>query len=57
MPLILNSRDHDRQLDRESQRPPTDLLRPCDATKMTATPCNPKPGNVKNNGPEILNSA
>ena len=36
---------------------PTDLLRLVDADKMIANPCNPKVGNVKNNGPEMLNSA
>ena len=56
MPVILNPTNYDRWLDRESQRPPTDLLRPFDAAQMVATPCNPKVGNVKNNGPEILNS-
>ena len=54
---ILNPKDYDRWLDREGQRPPTDLLRPYDAAKMIANPCNPKVGNVKNNGPEMLNSA
>jgi putative SOS response-associated peptidase YedK len=57
MPVILNPKDYDRWLDREAQRPPTDLLRPYDAGKMIANPCNPKVGNVKNNGPEMLNSA
>ena len=57
MPVILHPRDYDRWLDREGQRPPTDLLRPYDAAKMIANPCNPKVGNVKNNGPEMLNSA
>jgi len=55
--VILNPKDYDRWLDRESQRPPTDLLRPYDADKMIAAPCNPKVGNVKNNSPEMLNSA
>ena len=57
MPVILNPSNYDRWLDRESQRPPADLLRPFDASQMVATPCNPKVGNVKNNGPEMLNSA
>jgi putative SOS response-associated peptidase YedK len=57
MPVILNPTNYDRWLDRESQRPPTDLLRQFDAAQMVATPCNPKVGNVKNNGPEMLNSA
>jgi hypothetical protein len=54
---FLNPKDYDGWLGRESQRPRTDLLRPYDATKMIAAPCNPKVGNVKNNGPEMLNSA
>ena len=57
MPVILNPKDYDRWLDREGQRPTTDLLRPYDDAKMIANPCNPKVGNVKNNGPELLNSA
>jgi putative SOS response-associated peptidase YedK len=56
MPVILNPQDYERWLDREDQRPPTDLLRPYDADKMVAAPCNPKVGNVKNNGPEMLNN-
>ena len=31
MPVILNPKDYDRWLDREGQRPPTDLLRPYDS--------------------------
>jgi putative SOS response-associated peptidase YedK len=57
MPVILHPKDYDRWLDREGQRPPTDLLRPYEAAEMIAHPCNPKVGNVKNNGPEMLNSA
>ena len=58
MPVILHARDYDRWLDRgETERPPVDLLRPYEAEDMTATPCNPMVGNVRNNGPEMLNSA
>jgi putative SOS response-associated peptidase YedK len=58
MPVILHARDYDRWLDRgETERPPVDLLRPYEAEAMTATPCNPLVGNVRNNGPEMLNSA
>ncbi len=57
MPVILKAEDYDRWLDRENQRPPVDLLRPYDAGKMSSAPCNPQVGNVKNNGPEMLNSA
>lgn len=58
MPVILHSRDYDRWLQvGEAHRLPVDLLRPCDAEEMTVTPCNPKVGNPRNNGPEMLNSA
>jgi putative SOS response-associated peptidase YedK len=50
MPVILHSRDYDWWLDRESERPPIDLLRPFDAEQMTAAPCNPDVGNVKKTG-------
>ncbi len=33
------------------------LLRPYEADRMKASACNPAVGNVKNNGPEMLNSA
>jgi putative SOS response-associated peptidase YedK len=32
------------------------MLRPYDAAKMSAAGCNPKVGNVKNNGPDMLNT-
>jgi len=58
MPVILHPRDYERWLERgEAHQPPVDLLRPYEADEMQATPCNPKVGNVKNNGPEMLNSA
>lgn len=58
MPVILHKGDYDRWLDRgETERPPVDLLRPYEADAMTATACNPLVGNVRNNGPEMLNSA
>jgi putative SOS response-associated peptidase YedK len=37
--------------------PPIDLLRPFDSDKMESSPANPSVGNVRNNGPELLNSA
>ena len=37
--------------------PPVDLLRPYEAEDMTIAACNPLVGNVRNNGPEMLNSA
>ncbi len=54
MPVILHSRDYDRWLsDYEEFRPPLDLLRPFD---MRMTPANRLVSNVRNNGPEMLNS-
>jgi putative SOS response-associated peptidase YedK len=58
MPVILHSRDFDRWLnDYDEERPPVDLLRPYEADKMRMTPANRLVGNVRNNGPEMLNSA
>lgn len=57
MPVILRPRDYDRWLARgEVEQPPIDLLRPFDADAMQADACNPAVGNVRNNGPEMLNS-
>ena len=58
MPVILHPRDHDRWLSREvTYQPPVDLLRPFEAEDMELKPANPLVGNVRNNGPEMLNSA
>ena len=57
MPVILHPKDYTRWLERESDRQPIDLLRPFESDAMSATPCDPLVGNVKNNGPEMLNSA
>jgi putative SOS response-associated peptidase YedK len=57
MPVILHPRDYNRWLDRHANRPPLDLLRPFESDRMRAAPCNPLVENVKNNGPEMLNSA
>ena len=58
MPVILHSKDYARWLSREvTERPPVDLLRPFDSGKMKSSCCNPLVGNVRNNGPEMLNSA
>jgi putative SOS response-associated peptidase YedK len=57
MPVILHSKDYDRWLERELERPPVDLLRPYESAKMAASPCSPMVGNFRNNGPETLNSA
>lgn len=55
MPVILLPRDYDRWLERgEAHQPPIDLLRPYPAEGMTAAPCNQGVGNVRNNGPEML---
>jgi putative SOS response-associated peptidase YedK len=58
MPVILYPRDYDRWLDREeSERLPLDLLRPFESEKMKAYEANPKVGNVRNNGPEMMMAA
>ncbi len=58
MPVILHARDYDRWLSRAAtDQPPVDLLRPFEAAEMEMTPANPLVGNVRNNGPEMLNSA
>ncbi len=58
MPVILHQRDYDRWLSREeSEQPPVDLMRPFESEGMQMTPANPLVGNVRNNGPEMLNSA
>jgi len=56
MPVILHSRDWERWLDRTpTDQPPIDLLRPYESEEITMYPCNPLVGNVRNNGPEMLN--
>lgn len=57
MPVLLHPRDYERWLCSEDERPPVDLLRPYESSAMRASACNPMVGNVKNNGPEMLNSA
>ena len=57
MPVIIHPRDYNRWLERDSERAPADLLQPFEADAMAAAPCNPKVGNVRNNGMEMLNSA
>jgi putative SOS response-associated peptidase YedK len=58
MPVILHERDWERGLDREvTEQPPIDLLRPFDSEELQTSPCNQAVGNVRNNGPEMLNSA
>ena len=57
MPVILHAKDYNRWLAREETTPPVDLLRPFESDLMAANACNKMVGNVKNNGPEMLNSA
>ncbi len=58
VPVILHPRDYERWLSREvTEQPPIDLLRPFDSGGMEMRPANPLVGNVRNNGPEMLNSA
>ena len=56
MPVILAERDWKRWLG-DPDAPPIDLLRPYDSDAMQTDCCNPLVGNVRNNGPEMLNSA
>lgn len=58
MPVILHSRDYDRWLDREeTDRQPLDLLRPFESEEMEVHEANPKVGNIRNNGPEMMRAA
>jgi putative SOS response-associated peptidase YedK len=54
MPVILKPGDYDRWLDVEADAAPLDLLRPYAAEAMACAPANPKVGNTRNNGPEML---
>jgi putative SOS response-associated peptidase YedK len=57
MPAILHPADYDRWLDREEiERPPTDLLHSTESTAMLRFHADPKVGDVRNQGPELLNS-
>ena len=58
MPVIVHPQDYDRWLERGTvEQPPVDLLKPYEAQAMKVAACNPLVGNVRNNGPEMLNSA
>ena len=58
MPVILHPRDYNRWLDREeTEWLPLDLLRPLESDEMEMTEANPKVGNVRNNGPELMRAA
>lgn len=62
---ILEPRDYDRWLERDPGstigkghgQMPMDLLRPLPADEMKAAKANQDVGNVRNNHPELLNSA
>lgn len=57
MPVILEQKDFARWLDRSpDQQLPLDLLQSYDATMMKAMEANPAVGNVRNNGPEMLDA-
>jgi putative SOS response-associated peptidase YedK len=58
MPVIIPERDYDRWLDvSDTQRLPIDLLRPYDASKMTAWKVDKAVGNAKNDSPELIEPA
>jgi putative SOS response-associated peptidase YedK len=55
MPVILHRQDYTRWLDRSpDHQPPIDLLRSYESDAMRAALANPRVGNVRNNGPEML---
>lgn len=57
MPAILRRKDYAEWLDREQiDRPPMHLLIPFDAELMRLQEAHPKVGNVRNQGPEMLDS-
>ena len=58
MPVILHPADYDRWLDRdETEWLPLDFLRPFESEAMEMYEANPKVGNVRNNGPELMRTA
>ena len=57
MPAILQPQDYAEWLDREEvERPPVHLLRPFESNQMHIHSAHHKVGNVRNQGPEMLNS-
>ena len=55
MPVILGPMDYERWLDPgDPKQPPVDLMRPFPAEKMRAWKVGARVGNVRNNGPELL---
>ena len=58
MPAILHPHEYDEWLDRaETERAPMHLLRPYAGTDIVVHEAHAKVGNVRNTGPEMLNSA
>jgi putative SOS response-associated peptidase YedK len=58
MPVILHPRYYERWLsDYDESKAPLDLLRPYESEGMRMTTANRLVGNVRNNGPDMLNSA
>jgi putative SOS response-associated peptidase YedK len=58
MPVILHQEDYDEWLMRvDGEDPPTNLLLPYPADEMKAKEAHKDVGNVRNNHPELLNSA
>lgn len=56
--VILHPDDYEEWLMRvDSESPPMNLLRPFPADEMKAKEAHKDVGNVRNNGPELLNSA
>ena len=57
MPAILQPKDYDEWLNREEvERPPVHLLKPFPTNTMQIHSAHSKVGNVRNQGPEMLNS-
>ena len=57
MPAILEPKNYDEWLDRdEVERPPVHLLKPFPENQMAVYTAHPNVGNVRNQGPEMLNS-
>jgi putative SOS response-associated peptidase YedK len=58
MPVILHPKDYEEWLMRvDGEKPPVNLLRPFPADQMKAHEAHKDVGNVRNNHPELLNSA
>jgi putative SOS response-associated peptidase YedK len=58
MPVILHAQDYDRWLHREeTNQLPLDLLRPYESSEIEVYEANPKVGNIRDNGPEMMRAA